>query len=171
MMNKSLRKRKINALLTAIVIFVSVVAVGIIYAPRIIGYQVYSVDTGSMEPTIKKGSLIYVKQYINFEDYKINDIVTFSDMTRENSFTHRIVDIDVTDRCFTTKGDANTDNDLTPADFINAVGKVEFAVPYIGYAALFFRNKYAMIAVALIYIGWAAIEIEVFLAERKKRDE
>ncbi len=167
----SLRKSKINALLTALVIFVSIVALGIVYFPRIAGYRVYSVDSGSMEPTIKTGSLIYVKKYVNFEDYGVDDVVTFSDLTGENSFTHRIVSIDAEKRTFTTKGDANEENDLSPSDFIYAVGKVEFAIPYLGFAAAFFRNKVVKIAVTLIYVAWLAIEIEIFLAERKKRDE
>ena len=167
----SLRKSKINALLTAFVIFISVVAVGIVYFPRLIGYHAYSVDTGSMEPTIKTGSLIFVKRYVNFEDYKIGDIVTFSDLTHEKSFTHRIVEINAQNRAFVTKGDANDTNDLSPAEFIYATGKVEFIIPYLGYAAVFLRHKFVKIAVAVIYVCWLAIEIEIFLAERKKRDE
>ena len=167
----SLRKSKINALLTALVIFVSIVSLGIVYFPRLAGYSVYSVDSGSMEPTIKTGSLIYVRHYVNFEDYVVGDVVTFSDLQRENSFTHRIVAVDTEKRTFTTKGDANEENDLSPSDFFYAVGKVEFAIPYLGFAAAFLRNKVVKIAVMLIYIAWLAIEIEIFLAERKKRDE
>lgn len=170
-MKNSLRKNKINAMLTAIVIFISVIAVGIVYIPRIAGYKAYSVDTGSMEPTIRTGSLIYVKRYINYEDFKVGDIVTFSDLTGEKSFTHRIVDINTKDKTFITKGDANKEKDLSPTSYIYATGKVEFTIPYLGYVAVFLRNKFARIAVSLIYIAWAAIEIEIFLAERKKRDE
>lgn len=170
-MKNSLRKSKINAMLTAIVIFVSVIAVGIVYLPRIAGYKAYSVDSGSMEPTITTGSLIYVKRYADFHDYSVGDIVTFSDLSKEKSFTHRIVEINTQEKTFTTKGDANKENDLSPANYINAVGKVEFSIPYLGYAAIFLRNKFAKIAVMLIYVAWAAIEIEIFLAERKKRDE
>lgn len=168
---KKLRKSKINALLTALIIFISVVSVGIVYFPRLLGYRAYSVDTGSMEPAISTGSLIFVKRYINFEDYSVGDIVTFSDLTHENNFTHRIVEIDAQNRAFVTKGDANETNDLSPAEFIYAVGKVEFIIPYLGHAAVFFRHKYVKIAVAVIYVCWLAIEIEIFLAERKKRDE
>ncbi len=170
-MKNSLRKSKINAMLTAIIIFISVVAVGIVYVPRIAGYKAYSIETGSMEPTIHTGSLIFVKKYFNFEDYNAGDVVTFSDLTHEKNFTHRIVDINTQDKTFVTKGDANNVNDLTPTSYIYAVGKVEISIPYIGYIAEFLRNKFVKIAVMLIYVAWAAIEIEIFLAERKKRAE
>lgn len=167
----NLRKKKISALLTALIIFVSVVCVGIVFAPRLAGYKVFSIDQGSMTPTIPEGSLIYVKSYTEFESYSVGDIVTFSDMMHETYFTHRIVEIDTQARAFETKGDANKDVDPLPTEFVYAVGKVEFAIPYIGFLARLFRNKIVKIAVAAIYIAWVAIEIELIIAERKKRDE
>lgn len=168
---KSLRKSKISALLTAVVIFVSVIAVGIVIGPRLLGMRAFSVDSASMEPTIKEGSLVYVKCGIKFDDYYVGDIVTFSDDTHQNYFTHRIAEINLDERSFTTRGDANNDNDPSAAGYTFAVGKVQLAIPYLGKLSVFLRNKYVKIAVALIYISWAAIEIEIFKAERKKRDE
>jgi len=168
---ESQKKKKISALFTALIVFVSIVSLSIVYAPRIFGCQVYSIDTGSMTPTIPQGSLIYVKPYTNFEDYSVNDIVTFSDLTRETFFTHRIVEIDSATHSFVTKGDANNDVDPSPTESIYAVGKVQFSVPVLGYVASFLRYKLVKIAIAVIYIAWIAIEAELFLAERKKRDE
>ena len=74
---KSIRKQKINILLTAVVICISIVAVGVVYVPKIMKMDMFVVETGSMSPTIKANSLIYVKSYKNFEDYNVGDIVTF----------------------------------------------------------------------------------------------
>ncbi len=164
-------KKKINAFLTSIIIFVSVVCVGIVYAPKIMGYQTYSIETGSMAPTIPEGSMVYVKRITDSSDYRVGDVVTFSSDDGQGSFTHRIVKINEEQRTFETQGDANESRDISPTPFEFAVGRVQFAIPYIGYVASFLRNKAVKIAAAVIYIAWAAIEIEVFSAGRKKRDE
>lgn len=163
------QKKKISILLTSLVIFIAVVAVGIVYAPSIMGLKAYSIETGSMATTIPEGSMVYVRPYVNFDDYKVYDIVTFTDPVTEKSFTHRIIEINSLDQTFTTKGDANNEPDLEPTPFTLAVGKVEFAIPLLGYAASFLRNTVVKIAIAVIYIAWAAIEIELYLTERKKK--
>lgn len=168
---QSLKRKKINAFFTALIIFISLILLGLVYAPRLLGLQLYSIDTGSMAPTIPQGSLIYVKKYMSFEDYKVDDIVTFSDLSRETFFTHRIAEIDENQRSFVTKGDANEDIDPSPTDYMYAVGKVEFSVPILGYVSSFLRYKIIKIAVAIIYIAWLAIEVELIIAERNKRDE
>ena len=99
-------------LLTAIIICISVVAVGVVYTPKILKMDMKVVETGSMSPTIKPYSLIYIKPYDKFEDYRVGDIVTFTDNYQQKSFTHRIVEIDEQTQSFVTKGDANEENDL-----------------------------------------------------------
>ena len=160
---KSLRKQKINILLTAVVICISIVAVGVVMK-----MDMFVVETGSMSPTIKANSLIYVKSYKNFEDYNVGDIVTFTDPVQKKSFTHRIVGIDDREKSFVTKGDANKENDVGKTSAEYAYGKVEAVIPYLGYVVKFLRYTVVKVAVAIIYIAWAAIEIELFLAERKK---
>ena len=168
MMNLTQRK-KISILMTAVIIFISVVLVGIVYAPTIFGMKSYAILTDSMETTIPEGSMVYVKPCTNFDEYKLNDIVTFSDSKTGKSFTHRIIEINAQDRCFTTKGDANNEPDLSPTYFSLAVGKVKMSIPYLGYVAEFLKSTVVKIVLAVIYIALAAIEIELFLAERKKK--
>lgn len=162
------RMQKVNILITSVVILVSVVAVGVVYFPQLMGLSAFSVEAGSMEPTIKKGSMVYVRRGYSAEDYRENDIVTFADSAGTKSFTHRIVHINAADNSFITKGDANKDVDLQPTSAVFAIGKVEFAVPFLGYAADFFRTPIVKVVLAVIYIAWAAIEIEVFLRRRRE---
>lgn len=153
------------------VIFIAVAAVGFIYFPKLVGYKTYSVQTGSMEPVIHEGSMVYVRECNDFSEYGVGDIVTFSDIGETKSFTHRIVAIDETNQTFTTKGDANDATDIEPTEAMFAVGKVEFSVPYLGYVADFIKNTVTKIVLAIIYIAWLAIETEIFITERKKRYE
>ncbi len=166
---QNLQKKKINALLTSLVIFVSVVCVGIVFLPSLMGLKAYSVETGSMAPIIPEGSMVYVKPCNSSDEYVEGDVVTFTDPLTGKSFTHRVIQVDSANREFITKGDANEEPDLKPTAFELAVGKVQLSIPLLGYAASFLKSTVVKIAVAVIYIAWAAIEIEIYLTERKKK--
>lgn len=58
-MNKSLKKiwNVISTILVALVVLLALLLVG----ARVVGLQVFTVLSGSMEPTYHTGSLIYVK--------------------------------------------------------------------------------------------------------------
>jgi len=97
-------------------------------------YKVLVVLSGSMEPTIKKGSVVIVKPA---EDYKIGDIITFGSFGRSKTpITHRIYDIKVVEGkpFYITKGDANKTPDSGEISSERIIGKVLFSLPYFGYA-------------------------------------
>ena len=86
----------------------------------------YAVTTGSMTPTIDRGSMIYT---YDTGDYEAGDVVTFA---RESEIvTHRIVG--ERDDGFVTKGDANENADswTIPANQIR--GTVLFSIPLYGF--------------------------------------
>lgn len=86
----------------------------------IIGYSMFEVVTGSMEPTLNVGDLIIIK---NYDSYKKNDIITYRS---DNDFiTHRITGIDK-DYVY-TKGDANNSED-NKILYDQIIGKVVFVV-------------------------------------------
>ncbi|KKQ36980.1 MAG: Peptidase S26B, signal peptidase [Candidatus Roizmanbacteria bacterium GW2011_GWA2_37_7] len=68
-------------------------------------YESLLVRSGSMEPTIMTGDVIFAKQ---LNQYNKNDVVAFKD-EGDRVITHRIVKIDESDGqlTFITKGDAN----------------------------------------------------------------
>src|SRR3989344_1742628 len=70
-------------------------------------YQIKIVQSGSMEPDIKTGSVVIIKPS---SVYKVGDVVTFGKDTKKDiPTTHRIVSSRAQDGVimFTTKGDAN----------------------------------------------------------------
>lgn len=108
-----------------------------------IKYQVYSVDSGSMEPTIKVGSLIVVMPK---DRYEKEDIITFRDGENPSkTITHRVVeiseDVDLGLISYETKGDANEDADALPIGDNLVIGKVQFALPYLGYPIGFAKTQ------------------------------
>lgn len=83
---------------------------------EIFGYSVFTVATGSMEPTISQNDIVIVKKT---NDIKVNDIVTYE--KEGNYITHRV--ISMSDDTLVTKGDANNTNDIS-VPRSSLVGKV-----------------------------------------------
>ena len=111
-MNRSLKKiwNVISSILVALVVILALLLVG----ARVVGLQVFTVLSGSMEPTYYTGSLIYVKE-VDPYTIEVGQPITF--MLDENTVaTHRVVGIvpdeeDPTVIRFRTKGDANETED------------------------------------------------------------
>lgn len=133
-------------------------------------YELMVVQSGSMEPAIKMGSLIIVKPY---DDYEIGDIVTFGDVTKNKTpITHRIHDIKVNEGkiLYITKGDANEDPDGKEVLNREVIGKSLFSIPYLGYVVNFAKKP---LGFALIIIIPAVViifdEVKKIYAEVKKK--
>jgi len=96
----------------------------------------YTVVTGSMEPTIKVGSIVFARPQ---GKYQKGDIITFH--RGDISVTHRIFSVDTkTGERYQTKGDANNAADPQLVNSSQVIGKVDVTVPYIGYFASFLKT-------------------------------
>ncbi len=119
--------------------------------PKVLGMQVYEVISGSMEPSIPVGSLVYVKE-ADFDELSVTDVVAFE--VGASVVTHRIVDIDVDDKLFTTRGDANSTDDFMPVAYTNILGRVVFHIPLLGYVAGWLSETLGkVIAIIVLLIG------------------
>ncbi len=129
----------ITTLLVAAAVVLAVALAGV----RLAGIQVYTVLSGSMEPTYHTGSVIYVKK-VDYTALRVGDPITF--MVDEHTVaTHRIVDIipddeDPTVLRFVTKGDANADADAGTVHYKNIIGTPVFTVPYLGYVVNYIQH-------------------------------
>ncbi|RLE50129.1 MAG: signal peptidase I [Candidatus Methanomethylicota archaeon] len=135
-----------------------------------------AVPTGSMEPTIAKGSLLII-QGIAPKDVKVGDIVVYK-LPYARRYTilfvfsyyvpspivHRVIAKTVVngEYYFLTKGDANSIPDQNPLD-VNTwlrgediLGKVLFTIPYIGYFYLWAKTPIGTIVIAAIIVILAA---------------
>ncbi len=118
----------LGTLLLIIVILASVP----LALPRLAGYQVYHVISGSMEPTIPIGSLVLVKPQEASEVLE-GDIIAYSSKTDAGAIiTHRVVENQVAAGRLVTKGDANEDNDINSVEYEQFLGKITFSIPYLG---------------------------------------
>jgi signal peptidase len=119
--------------------------------PNYMGYQVYTVISGSMEPAIPVGSLVYVRQE-EPENILADDVIAFYGAGADGAITtHRVVENHVVSGEFVTKGDANDSNDINPIPYANLIGKVAFTIPYLGAAAeILVEDRGKMIAAGVI---------------------
>lgn len=111
-------------------LLLGVIAVSLPLAlPRFLGYEPYNVVTGSMEPTIPIGSVIYV-EYVDPETVQAGDIIAFN--KDDVVVTHRAVENHYLYDEIITKGDANENNDIDPVEYRNFIGKVKWHFPVVG---------------------------------------
>lgn len=127
-----------NILSTAVVAVVVVLAVSLV-GVRLVGMDVYTVLSGSMEPTYSTGSVIWVKS-CEPEDVEVGDPITFVLDENLTVATHRVVAIDEAEGEFTTKGDANDQVDGAPVLFENLIGRPVFSVPGLGYFVAYVQS-------------------------------
>lgn len=100
--------------------------------PKAFGYQMYTVISGSMEPALPVGSLVYVK-YQEPESIEKKDIIAFYGSNESSSIiTHRVVYNKKLSGEFVTKGDANKEKDMNPISYNQYMGKVVLMIPVIG---------------------------------------
>ena len=77
--------------------------------PRLMGYEIYDVVSGSMEPEIPVGSILYVEGLAP-EDVEEGDVIAF--WSNGSVVAHRVVKNKVVEGTFITKGDANAREDM-----------------------------------------------------------
>jgi len=147
------------------------------------GVKLFTVQSGSMSPTIPMGSVVGVK---SVDDYSAGDIITFMSEERDENrvyqttTTHRIVRVVEEDGVeFVTKGDANDAEDPFAVEKELVVGKVAFWIPLLGFPISFTRTREGMflliIVPALVIIMmeiWNIVkEVRKLLAKSEQKDE
>ena len=103
--------------------FLTIVLCLMLAVPKIFGISSYTVLTGSMEPTIPVGSLIYVKA-VDPQTLIEGDVAVFYDGQSTIPVTHRVVENLTGEGQIITKGDANAQEDIAPIPYPNVVGKM-----------------------------------------------
>lgn len=115
-----------------LLILVVVVLCAAMVVPEFCGYRIYNVVTGSMAPTIPAGSLIYVSGIEAKEVQEDEVIAYYSSLETGGVITHRVLENDLVNGYFITKGDANEKEDPTPVPYEHLIGEVVLSVPVLG---------------------------------------
>ena len=122
---------------------------------RLQGIHPYIVLSGSMEPEIPAGGVVFTDT--GKKDPSVGQIITYR--MGDQTVTHRI--IRKKEDTYITKGDANKREDLAPVSASQITGTVLFSLPYLG--ILFSRLQSASPA----YLILLMIILSLFLDIRK----
>ena len=119
-------------------VIVVLTVIGFSQGPRLAGYRLFIVRSGSMAPAIPTGSAVLVSA-VPAGSLRVGDVITFDraeDGRAPITVTHRIVEIvqPGPPPVFLTKGDANSSTDPGTVTFLGDGGKVVAFLPYAGYA-------------------------------------
>lgn len=100
-----------------------------ITVPRFMGYEIYNVISGSMEPEIPVGSIAYIRPTdpVALEE---GDVIAFND--HGSVIIHRVVSNHMVEGYLITKGDANEEEDIGEVTYPVVRGKVVQHFPVIG---------------------------------------
>jgi signal peptidase I len=189
---QSHRSKRITAFLSVVqvVVIAAFVLVAVLsFGTRIpllarLGVNFFAVTSGSMEPAIATGSLLYVAA-VPPDSLKQGDIITYSKGDPQSGksavVTHRIHEIEKqtrdiptgegdqaetktrVDYIITTKGDANTDPDNYTVLPTEIIGVYKWHIPQLGYVTAFSQTQQGFFLMVLlpaaILIVWEVISI------------
>ena len=169
--------KKIWNIITNLIVVLAVLLAIALVGVRLVGLQVFTVLSGSMEPTYHVGSLIYVKD-VDYKELEAGDIITF--MLDENTVaTHRITEV-IPDRAepdtlrYRTKGDANKTEDGSLVHYKNVLGSPVFTIPYLGYFADYIQNPpgtYTAVSVGAVLLLLVFLPDLIFADDKGKEKQ
>lgn len=143
------------------------------------GITFYTIISGSMEPAIPAGSIVYSGPF-EIDKLQKGDIVTFTRTVDAKSIviTHRIVEVSrkevlkklpdgkeqkVIDYRIKTKGDANSTNDEWIVTAGEILGLYKWHIPKLGYVSMFAQTPQGFVLLVLlpgaILVIWEIVSI------------
>ena len=112
------------------VILLAVLAVCLpLSVPKLLGYQVYDVVSGSMGPAIPVHSVVLVQPAAP-EELQPGEIVAYR--SGSSVVIHRLVENHIVEGELVTKGDANAEPDPLKVEYAGVLGTVTAHIPFIG---------------------------------------
>ncbi len=141
-------------IIVAVVMLITVIMTRSSGVPNFMGYSVFRVMTGSMEPTLKINTLIVVKR-TDISEIKMGDIITFysEDPALKGQInTHRVVRAETEDgeKVLYTRGDANLIDDKYPTRQKDLIGRMVFSSFLLGTIVRLAANPVVFIPVIIV---------------------
>ena len=137
--------------------------------PRFFGVRIYSVISGSMEPAIPTGSLLYITE-AQPEEIEEEEVIAFYGVKDAASIiTHRVIENRVVMGEFITKGDANQTQDMNPVPYDNFIGKVAYTIPKAGKAAELFTSLEGKVLAAGVIAAAVLLQVVAALIEKFRK--
>lgn len=160
-MNKTINRvlKILSSAMALIVVLLAILLVGV----KLLGVDVYTILSPSMEPDYPTGSLIYIVD-VDPAELKERDVITFK-ISETTTATHRIIELipdedDPSITRFRTKGDNNDTFDGSLVEFSDVIGKPVFCIPYLGFLAKYIQTppgSYVALGISIAMILFVII--------------
>lgn len=171
-MKKTKEKSKKNIGLAIILIMVVialfiVIRAVVFHKNDIIGYRMFIIMSGSMEPDINLYDCVITKEK---DEYNIDDVIAFEE--EGNITVHRIIDKSKSENedknFYKTKGDANNTEDMWNVNEEEVKGSVVLKIPKLGKIIIFLGKNLPIIGIWIIAIVIVMILIKFIKLQRFK---
>ena len=166
--------KRIGNVVTTVLVGLMVILAVLLWGFRLLGYELLVIQSGSMEPNYRVGSLVYVKP-VDAAELEVGDVITF-ELGNGVRGTHRIVEVlkENDALSFKTKGDSNDHVDANPVQPQNIVGQVKFAIPFLGFLIAYMQHPpgtYIAISAVAMLLLLTILPNLIFPEESKKKEE
>ena len=132
--------------------------------PRLLGYDTYNVTSGSMEPALPVGSVIYVEA-VEPDKVQVGDIIAY--YVDSTVVTHRVVENRIIGGEYITKGDANEMEDFSSVQYRDLVGRVRYHVPLLGGYLMIFSSQVTKIY--LLVLAFCGVMFNMLAGRMRRR--
>ena len=168
--------KKVWGIVSWVLVCVVVLAAVFLMGSRLLGYRVFNIVSGSMEPVYRVGDLIYVQE-VDPNTIQPGDVITFVLNEDLVVATHRVVRIDAEKQRFYTKGDANDTADAAPVHYNNVIGVPKLRIPLLGYVSNYIQHppgSYIAVAIGAllivaVFLAVPNLRSKIFKGSRKER--
>ncbi|WP_195624999.1 signal peptidase I, partial [Collinsella aerofaciens] len=149
----------LSGMALALVIALAVVS----FAPRAFGYMPFAVLSGSMEPELPVGSMVFVHQ-VDPTNIAVGDSATFY-RSDGAVVTHQVYEVDPVAQTISTQGIANKNadgiimHDAEQTPFSRVIGVVSFCVPYLGFVNAYCTTMPGLFVVVAVLALLVAVSI------------
>ena len=148
-------------------ILIAVIATSLpLTVPRLLGFEIYSVVSGSMEPALPMGSIVYV-EHVEPETVEPDDIIAYN--VDGSIITHRVVENHFVEGEYVTKGDANEKEDFNNVHYRDLIGRVKYHFPVIGHYLMLYSQQ--VTKVYLLALAACGVMFNMLAGSIRKKNE
>jgi signal peptidase len=159
-------KRTVGAL--TVLCYLVIFGLLTILLPILFGYTPVVVLTGSMEPSIQTGSIIYHYKVKGFDNIVPGDVITYQRAEDAPLVTHRVMRVDGESQSVRTKGDNNEALDAAWVSCEQIVAKMApYYLPNIGFYLYWAKDPRIIAVVA----GIIVLNVLLGCLDRKGEEE
>lgn len=158
---------KVGKVLCELILCSYVLMMFAVTAPRLVGIESYVVLSGSMEPSIPVGSVIYSAKSDNID---VGDVISFRYSPDYPTITHRIIGKDGDN--WITKGDANESVDMVTVSEEMCSGKMILKINLLGYILDYIKIKHIVVVVGItLTLELAGYVDNIETKDKKEKEE